>query len=356
MKFVNAHGVTYVPDRFLAYDDVLLLPRYSDIPSRNDPSIRLNVRLAKDAELATPIISAPMDTVTGADMAIALGSIGGLGILHRFYPSKDAWLQDIRRVVEKFNAVAFAIGAASEDADLVGEVLKITPNVLVCVDVAHGHTALAARQVKTISHNYPDAHIMAGSIATPDAVETLIAAGASSLRCGVGGGSMCRTREITGHGVPNLTMIMQCRTRINAMRSNVTLIADGGIRHSGDIVKALAAGADAVMLGGLLAGTTETPTAPFTGEDGKLYRKYRGQASADFMQDIGKEGVTPEGVSTLIPDRGSVIPIVQNLLGGIRSGMTYSGVRTLPDLTRYATFIEVTNAGYIEGTPHGAKS
>lgn len=191
MHFVNAHGVSYVPDKFLTYNDVVLLPNYSDIPSRNDSTIKLTARLAKDAEIALPIISSPMDTVTGANMAIALGSVGGLGILHRFYKSKDLWLADINAVVEKFNAVAFSIGAASDDVDLVGEVLKLTPNVLVCIDVANGYTAYAAKQVKTVAYNYPTARIMAGNVCNPEGLALLVEAGAHSVRVGIGGGSAC---------------------------------------------------------------------------------------------------------------------------------------------------------------------
>ena len=286
-------------------------------------------------------------------MAIALGKLGGLGVLHRFYKSKEDWLADIKAVIEVHNAVAFSIGAATEDADLVGEVLQLTPNVLVCVDVANGHTAYAARQVKTIAHNYPAARIMAGNVCTGEGLELLVKAGAQAVRVGVGNGSACKTRIVTGHGVPNLSAIMMCRSRINQMGSNATIVADGGIRSSGDIIKALAAGADTVMIGGLFAGTTETPTTPFEDGSGRFYRRYRGQASAEFMEDVGKTGVAPEGVSVNIPDRGSVIPIFNDLIGGIRSGMTYTGARTLPELCRKAKFIEVTHAGYIEGTPHG---
>lgn len=166
----------------------------------------------------------------------------------------------------------------------------------------------------------------------------------------------CTTRRVTGHGVPQLSAILAIRGRINVMQTNTALIADGGIRDSGDIVKALAAGANAVMIGRLFAGTDEAPGETLM-KDGVLCKQYRGQASAEFMADIGKTGVAPEGIATFIPQRGPVKPIMDNLLGGIRSGMTYSGVRKLTgvgSLSHKAVAIEISHAGHIEGTPHGA--
>lgn len=356
MKFINAHGVEYVPNRWLTFDDVTLMPQYSNIPSRNDPSIKLDSKLTPEITLPTPIISANMDTVTGARMAIALGRLGGLGILHRFYPSKDLWWADIQQVVTEFNAVAFSVGLAESDADLVGEVLSLTENVIVCVDTAHGDSQKSLLQIKRIKTNFPAATIIGGNVCTPDGAERLISQGASVAKVGISSGSCCSTRVITGHGMPLLSSIIAIRNRINNLQTNTGLIADGGIRNSGDAVKALAAGANCVMLGRIFAGAEETPETVVETPDGPM-KRYRGQSSADFMASIGKSGVTPEGVSGLVPYTGPVENTMLDFLGGIRSGMTYSGARTLSgdpqSLNRKAIFAEISTAAYIEGTPHG---
>lgn len=212
MKFVNAHGVEYVPHNWLTYDDITLMPRYSNIPSRNDPSIDLTTTIGGGATLATPIISANMDTVTEADMAIAIGKMGGLGILHRFYRSEDAWWSDILRVKDAFNAVAFSIGSAPDDADLVGKVLGVTQNVMVAIDVAHGDSQATALQVKRVATNYPHAIIIAGNVCTPDGAQLLIENGASAIKCGIGPGHACflgDTPVMTDNGLVPISEISE---------------------------------------------------------------------------------------------------------------------------------------------------
>lgn len=374
MQFIDACGVPYTPNKYLSFDDVSLVPKPSDIDSRNDPSIKLDTFLTPSIKIRTPILSANMDCVTGAEMVLALAQEGAFGVLHRSYPTEDLYIEDIAKVAAKLGVVAFSIGADKSQLDFVTRVLEKAPSqkYVVCVDVAHGHLQKCITQVVNLTRKFgPAIEIMAGNVCTAMGAADLIKAGARSIKVGVGNGHACSTRIVTGHGVPQLTAIMQCRQAINATQTNTTLIADGGIRDSGDIVKALSAGADMVMIGRLFAGTYESPgdrfinkdssdakpinleAWPTFNEDKGGYKVYRGQSSEQFMVDTGKSGVSPEGESWYIPYQGVVGPIVKKLLGGIRSGMSYSGVRNLKDLNTKAIFIEVGYHGYIEGTPHG---
>ena len=358
MQFIDACGVPYTPNKYLSFDDVSLVPKPSDIDSRNDPSIKLDTFLTPSIKIRTPILSANMDCVTGAEMVLGLAQEGAFGILHRSYPEEDLYIEDIAKVAAKLGVVAFSIGADKSQLDFVSRVLEKVPSqkYVVCVDVAHGHLQKSITQVVNLTRKFgPAIEIMAGNVCTAVGAADLIEAGARSIKVGVGNGHACSTRIVTGHGVPQLTAIMQCRQAINATRTNTTLIADGGIRNSGDIIKALAAGADMVMIGRLFAGADEIPmpTSELIKPSGDRYVFYRGQSSEQFMIDTGKKGVAPEGESWPVLRSGPVGPIVKKLLGGIRSGMSYSGVRNLKDLNAKATFIEVGYHGYIEGTPHG---
>jgi IMP dehydrogenase len=370
MQFLNAHNVVYEPDRFLSFDDVLLVPKKSHLQSRNDPSISLRTKLTQHTHINCPIISANMDTVTGPEMVFAMAKFGGFGILHRFFPTENDYIAAISEVANKFGVVAFSIGAKKEDILFVENVLKTVKSnqYIVCLDVAHAHLTKIITQIKSLRNVFgTNIQIIAGNICTAHAAQDLIIAGVDAIKVGVGSGSFCSTRIVTGCGMPQLTAIMHCRRAINAMQSNIALIADGGIRNSGDIVKALAAGANTVMIGKLFAGTTESAGpvyeyCPSSGKyiicdgllsENKLYKKYRGQSSRDFMNDIGKQGVAAEGVSSFVPYKGSVENILRELIGGIRSSMTYNGVDSLEALSEYATFIEITANGLIESMPHG---
>jgi IMP dehydrogenase len=320
-----------------------------------------------------------MDTVTGADMAIAMAKEGCLGILHRFYPSVDSFIKDALKVLDATFSLAFSIGIEKDHFSFVEEVLKIsgTRSVVVCIDVAHGHLRKCINQVNKISQSFGGkVQIIAGNVCTPAATVDLIKAGADGIKIGVGPGSLCSTRLVTGCGIPQLSAIMQCRQAINYTNTNVALIADGGIKNSGDIVKSLAAGADCVMIGHLFAGTEESAgdwiydpykvmSASISKEDIEdiiknrqfnkkpIAKKYRGQSSQDFMDDQNKSGVAPEGVHKYVWYQGSVRPIVQNLLSGIRSGMTYCGVENLDQLSERALFIEINKNSLLESMPHG---
>lgn len=381
MQFINAHNVKYTPDKFLSYNDVLLLPHRSDLTSRNDAKIDLSTKFTSNINLNTPILSANMDTISEADMVLAMASHGGFGILHRFYNDKERFRADVEKIVTKYSGIAFSIGTNPDDLSIVNDITKIyeKAQIVVCVDVANGHLRKSLDQISKLRKTFGSRiQIIGGNVCTPQGVMDLVSHGVDAVKIGIGGGSLCSTRLVTGHGMPMLTSIIQARQTINALQSNVAIIADGGIKTSGDIVKALAAGADSVMVGGLLAATVETPgpryikTSSFNGlwkyEELDLvnnteeaykefnfiqYKKYRGQSSKDFMDSIEKVNVAPEGEHTYLPCRGPVGDILKNLIGGIRSGMTYTGAKNLHELSEKALFIEIGQHGYIEGTPHG---
>lgn len=465
----------------LTFDDVLLVPRRSPVESRAQVDTR--TRLARDVELAVPIVSANMDAVTESEMAIAMAREGGIGIIHRFLPV-DQQVAEVRRVKRAESivieqpytirpdqtlreAVAFLEehGSAGllvvQDGRLVGIVTArdllfeedldrpvrevMTPRErlvtappgismeeakrilhahrveklplvdaeghlvglvtsrdirarsqhphatkdargrlrvgaavgvrgdyleraealveegvdLLVVDVAHGHSEAVLRAVRTLRRRFPDVPIVAGNVATAEGAVDLIEAGADAVKVGVGPGSTCTTRVVTGAGVPQLSAVLECARA--ARPRGVPIIADGGIRNSGDITKALAAGASAVMLGNLLAGTEESPGATVI-RNGRQYKTYRGMASLWATarrrsldspvdeEDIGQ--IVAEGVEALVPYRGKVADVLRQLVGGLRSGMSYCGARTIPELWENARFVRITPAGLRESLPH----
>jgi IMP dehydrogenase len=468
----------------LTFDDVLMVPQYSGISSRN--AVSTATRLTPLIECAIPILSANMDTVTEASMAVVMAHTGGLGIIHRFLtPERQA--QEISRVkraesfvvsepltvrveaalvealarmkeahvssaivvkadgrlagiltnrdlslappgcaqvaelmtpveklvvgncditlaearqklheyrVEKLPLidseqkvcglitaqdilklerdpqatkdergrlrVGAAVGVRASDIERAGACLEAGADLLV-LDIAHGHSKLAVDTIKALKKNFPDSEVMAGNVATPEGVRALAEAGAVSVKVGVGSGSICTTRIVTGAGFPQLSAMMECS--VAARECGVTLISDGGIRNSGDITKALAAGADAVMLGSLLAGTTESPGAAVV-RDGRRYKVVRGMASLSAnmgRQEVEPGGTTdpqdwervvPEGVEAVVPYRGPVRDILHLLVGGLRSGLTYSGAANLVALREKAEFIRITGAGIAESRHH----
>jgi IMP dehydrogenase len=368
MRFVDANYIEYTPRKWLTFDDVLLLPNRSDVPSRNSEKLDLSSHFTSGVGMRLPIISANMDTITEGKMAIAMGKAGGQGILHRFYKSKAEWLKDILAVEEAGLLPAFSIGVSKDDVKLVEEILNRLkqPKCVVTVDVAHGHHQLVFDQVRRLALGFANnINVIAGNVCTPEGAAYLVSAGANGVKVNVGNGSLCTTRLITGHGSPALSTIINIRRALHGMQTNTTLIADGGIRNSGDIVKALAAGADSVMIGSLFAGTNETSGNYYdinhqvfngnTEDVSGLYKKYRGQSSEEFNEEINKTNVTSEGESQYVPCKGAVADIINNLAGGIRSGLSYAGCYTLKDLFNKSSFIELSNHGFTEGTPHGLK-
>lgn len=339
--------------RGLSFDDVLLVPRHSEIASRRQP--QLNSPVTKNFLLGIPVVAANMDTITEHAMACTLAELGGLGILHRFMTAEEQ-IRQIRLIREcithnKLNIpVAASVGVKNEGRErahlLAEEGVKI-----LTIDIAHGDSIMMLETLNYVRKKFPHIDVIAGNVATPEATERLISAGASAVKVGIGPGSMCTTRLITGHGLPQLTAIALCAQV--AEKQGVPVIADGGIRNSGDIIKALAAGANCVMLGSMLSGTLETP-----GEVKGGHKVYRGMASKDAQVSWRgelPEGMAAEGEATLVPCKGSVRGVIKEICGGIRSGMSYAGVERIADIRNVAQFVEMTPAGTTESRAHGLR-
>lgn len=319
----------------LSYDDVLVIPQRSAVAHRAD--VDLSTTLTSDITLDSPILSAPMDTVTEAEAAIKLSKAGGFGTIHRFLPiEKQA--TEIRRIVEAGERAGGAVGIDEEYIERT-EALIEAGAACVMVDIAHGHMERCLDAVRKIRREFSAVDLVAGNVATAAGVADLAAAGADCVKVGVGPGSHCTTRQVTGAGVPQLTAVDDCAEA--AREHGVTTIADGGIRKSGDAVKALVAGADAVMVGGLFAGTTEAP-GEVVEHDGEQFKRSRGMASTeagDERTDKESEVDAEEGVAGLVPYRGDLADVVEELESGIRSGMSYCGGADIETARANAEFI-----------------
>ncbi|BCJ87461.1 IMP dehydrogenase [Effusibacillus dendaii] len=462
----------------LTFDDVLLIPQKSEILPRD---VKINSRITNKITLNVPIVSAGMDTVTEAKMAIAMAREGGIGIIHKnmsiaeqaeevdkvkrsesgvitdpVFLTPDDHIYDaealmakyrisgvpivdgerrlvgiltnrdlrfeqnyrrkIKEVMTKENLVTAPVGTTLEDAKqllqqhkveklplvdsqyilrglitikdiekaekypnaakdqqgrlLCGAALGVTKDTferaealinhgvdLVVVDTAHGHSAGVLRTVRELRNRYPNLEIVAGNVATGEATRDLIEAGASAVKVGIGPGSICTTRVVAGIGVPQITAVYDCATV--AREYNIPIIADGGIKYSGDIVKAIAAGADVVMIGSLLAGTEESP-GDMEIFQGRSFKVYRGMGSIGAMKEgsgdryfqEGEQKLVPEGIEGRVPYRGAVAEIIYQLIGGIRAGMGYCGAQTIEELKNNTKFIRITAAGLRESHPH----
>jgi len=321
----------------LSYGDVLLVPKRSPVDSRSD--VDLSASLTPTVTLDTPLVSAAMDTVTEAEMAIQLGRAGGIGVLHRFLTPAEQATQ-----VETVTAAGERVGAAvGLDEDFLARsaaLVEAGVDVLV-VDVAHGHLERTLDAVAALAAEFPDTDLVAGNVATPAGVRDLAAAGADCVKVGVGPGSHCTTRKVAGAGVPQLTAVDDCAAA--AADLGVTICADGGIRTAGDAVKALMAGADTVMLGSLFAGTEAAPGAVVE-VDGRRYKRSRGMATtaaAEDRDDKQHDVTADEGVEALTPYKGSVATVVEEFCAGIQSGLSYCGGHTIPAARDNAEFIRV---------------
>jgi IMP dehydrogenase len=352
----------YIPPTIteaLTYDDVLLIPQESHVTPAN---VSTATSLSKTLQLDAPILSSAMDTVSEYDMAVTVANAGGLAVLHRNM-SIEMQCDIVKNIKKDGLKIAAAIGTGEEQLTRAKSLIEAQADMIV-VDTAHGHSAGVLAQVEAVRGLSSDITICGGNIASAKAAEALIKAGANCVKVGVGPGSICTTRIVAGVGVPQLTAVINVAAVTK--KHGVSLIADGGLRHSGDIVKALAAGADAVMVGSLLAGTDEAPGETITIQ-GQKYKSYRGmgsigamsEGSADryFQKNTGdSKKLVAEGVEGLVKAKGSATDIIYQLVGGLKSGMGYIGAETIPDMPSKAEFVKITNAGLKESHVHDLAS
>lgn len=344
----------------LTYDDVLLLPDASEvIPSEVDTS----TRLTRNISLRIPLVSSPMDTVTESEMAIAMAKAGGIGIIHRNLPV-DEQVTHVK-LVKGVGLAGAAVGVGDDGFARAKALIEAGVDVVV-VDTAHGHHRGVLDAIARIKKYSPGTEIIGGNVATRAGAQALINAGADAVKVGVGPGSICTTRVVTGVGVPQITAIMEASKACG--KAGIPLIADGGLQYSGDIVKALVAGADTVMLGSLLAGCDESP-GELVEIDGRKYKAYRGMGSLSAMQTRGgkksyskdrymqddvlsEDKLVPEGIEGKVAYRGPLAQVAHQLIGGLRLGMGYAGAADIAYLRREGRLIQITSAGLQESHPH----
>lgn len=340
----------------LTYDDVLLVPQRSRIRSRSQVTVAS--RLTNTIDLATPVLAANMDTVCGWEMAATMTELGGVGIIHRFLPI-DGQAAEVRKAFEASDGGV--IGAAvGTDHDLVARTRACAEAGarVVVLDIAHGHAEHAIEGIKRLKQECPEVQIIAGNVATAEGAVDLAKVGADAIKVGVGPGGVCTTRLVAGVGVPQLTAVSEAANS----GCGVPIIADGGVRASGDIAKALAVGADSVMIGSMFAGTKEAPGEVEQTERG-LFKRVRGMASKEAAQlraerageeldDEYFEHRAAEGVEGLVPYRGSVVLLVNELMAGLKSSMSYSNAADLTEFRERARMVRVTGAGLHENHPH----
>ncbi len=335
----------------LCFDDILLVPQYSTVSSRKEVDISSGIGGGgRGIVMRVPVIAAPMDTVCSGTMAYAIRKLGGFGIIHR-YMSVDQLREELT-FIQSTDAVSLGVAVGAKGDYLERAFVAVSNGAqLILVDTANGHSEYAINAVKEVRRNIGNnVHVMAGNVSTYDGFARLQDAGADSIRVGIGGGSVCTTRIVSGHGIPTLSSILDVRERI-PYGTGASIVADGGIRNSGDAVKALAAGADVVMLGSYLAGTDESP-GEVHADHGKKYKVFRGMASAEAqLSAIGNVSVA-EGVETTVPYKGSLESVIEEFKGGIGSGLSYTGAHNLMELHEESMFIKVTQASLSESRPH----
>ena len=352
--------------RALTYDDILLVPKYSEIETRG--SINLSTLVSRRYGILQPYVASCMDTVCGYKMAIKMVELGGVGCIHRFM-TVDKQCEQVSKVLEYITnnhmyeewgvmydnwhseipdiPIMAAVGVSESDIERAKRLVSCGANIIL-IDVAHGHHINVKKMIKSLRETLPSkVDIIAGNISTEESAIDLCDWGVDGLRVGIGGGSLCTTRIQTGHGVPNITSIIDC-----VQGSKVPIMADGGIRSSGDIAKALSIGADCVMLGSLLAGTKESPGKIITKGDGILCKKYRGSASLETKSSHGQSIKHVEGESTLIPYKGSVDIVIEKLTDGVKSALSYSGSNNIKTFQLKSEIVEITPSGMVESKPH----
>lgn len=348
----------------LTFDDVLLEPAFSEVLPH---AVDTRTRLTRTIQLGIPLMSAAMDTVTEAGTAIGMAHAGGIGIIH-----KNLTIAEQADQVRQVKATAAVPGAAVDSdgrlrvgaavgvggADRARGLIAAGVDVIV-IDTAHGHSKGVIDAVAAMRDTWPDLQIIAGNVATAGATEALIKAGADCVKVGIGPGSICTTRVVAGVGVPQLTAIMDCAAI--AAAHDIPIIADGGVKLSGDLVKAIAAGAEVVMAGGLFGGTTEAP-GELVERDGKAFKVYRGMGSLGamrkgssdryFQDGAAPKKLVPEGIEGQVPLRGPLADVIHQLIGGLRAGMGYTGSADITALRTRSRFIRITSAGLRESHVH----
>jgi len=342
----------------LTFDDVLLIPKYSDVlPSETDISLNLSKKII----LKVPFLSSAMDTVTESKMATAIAESGGIGVIHRNLNIKKQ-TKEVIKVKKKKLIVGAAVGTSSEDLERARSLIDNGCDLIV-IDTAHGHSEKVLKilsKIKKINFNVP---ICVGNIATAEAAKKLYNSGADIIKVGIGPGSICTTRMVAGIGVPQISAIMEVRGALKNRK--IKIISDGGVKFSGDIAKALAAGADAIMMGSIFAGTAESPGKKFKIK-GRIYKQYRGMGSIGAMSSGSanryfqknfkdKSKFVPEGVEGRVEYKGNVSKIIYQLKGGLRSSMGYIGAKNLNQISKKAKFIKITKAGFYESMVHSVE-
>ncbi len=342
----------------LTFDDVLLLPRFSKVlPSDTD----ISLKLSKKIKLRIPFLSSAMDTVTESKMAIAMSKSGGIGIIHRNL-NIEKQTKEVEKVKNKNLLVGAAIGTSDEDLYRAHSLIDCGVDLIV-IDTAHGHSDKVLKTLSKIKKKNYKIPICVGNIATSEAANKLYNSGADIIKVGIGPGSICTTRMVAGVGVPQISAIMEVSKALK--RKKVKIISDGGIKFSGDIAKAIAAGADAIMMGSIFAGTDESPGIKFK-INNKYYKQYRGMGSIGAMsagssnryfqkQHKDKSKFVPEGVEGRVEYKGNVSKIIYQLKGGLRSSMGYIGAKKLVDIKKNAKFIKITKAGFYESMVHSVE-
>ena len=335
----------------LTFDDVLMLPRFSSIlPSNTDISLKLTNKI----KLKVPFLSSAMDTVTESNMAIAMAQEGGIGVIHRNLNIKKQ-SSEIKKVKNKKLLVGAAVGTNKEDFDRAKALIDSGADLIV-IDTAHGHSKKVLEILSKLKKIKSKVPFCVGNIATGEAAKKLYNSGADIIKVGIGPGSICTTRMVAGIGVPQVSAIMDVKKALN--KKNIKIISDGGIKFSGDIAKALAAGADAIMMGSIFAGTDESPGKKFK-SGGKTFKRYRGMGSIGAMSAGSanryfqsnfkdKSKFVPEGVEGRVEYKGKVSKIIYQLQGGLRSSMGYIGAKSLKEINKRAKFVKITKAGFYE--------
>ena len=326
----------------ITFDDVLLVPAYNHYESRRFVDISMTDKTGAFS-LDLPVMSSNMDTITEHGMANFMSEKGGIGVLHRFMPIE----RNVEEFKQCFGKVYVSVGCAENDIAR-AEALRDAGADYFCIDVAHAHAKYVGRTLKRLRELLPNSHMMVGNVATYAGADYLASCGADLVKVGIGGGSVCSTRIKTGFGMPMLSAIQQCA------RIGRSIVADGGMRTPGDLVKAFAFGADFVMVGGMLAGTRPTP-AEIVERDGRKVKEFRGMASREAQDDFMgalQDWRTAEGVSTYVPYREDEETVIADIIGGLRSGLTYGGAETIRELQRRLEYVVVSSASLAESLPH----